>query len=76
MTPVSELEDMNFKDGVLNGLFWGRIDTPDTAGMSPVVYIIVKLRENTLTGSASAVSADGRRTFCLPHWIELRKSIR
>jgi hypothetical protein len=72
----TELGDMNFKDGVFGGLFWGRIDTPDTTGQSHVVYINVKLRENRLTGSASAVSIDARRTFFLPHWIELIKSIR
>ena len=72
----TELGDMNFKDGVFSGLFWGRIDTPDTTGQSHVVYVNVKLRENKLTGSAAAVSIDARRTFFLPHWIELAKSGR
>ena len=72
----TELGDMNFKDGVFSGLFWGRIDTPDTSGQSHVVYVNVKLRENKLTGSAAAVSIDSRRTFFLPHWIELEKSVR
>ncbi len=72
----TELGDMSFKDGVFSGLFWGRIDTPDTTGQSHVVYVNVKLRENRLTGSAAAVSIDTRRTFFLPHWIELEKSVR
>ncbi len=72
----TELGDMNFKDGVFSGLFWGRIDTPDTTGQSHVVYVNVKLRENKLTGSAAAVSIDARRTFLLPHWIELAKFVR
>jgi hypothetical protein len=71
----TELVDMTFKDGVFHGLFWGRIDTPDTAGLSHVVFLSVKLRGNRLTGSASAVSSDGRRTFCLPHWIKLAKPV-
>ncbi len=70
----TELGDMNFKEGVFSGLFWGRIDTPDTSGQSHVVYINVKLRKDRLTGSAAAVSTDTRRTFFLPHWIDLVKS--
>jgi hypothetical protein len=70
----TELGDMTFKDGAFSGLFWGRIETPDTAGMPHVVHISVRLRENSLEGSASAVSADGRRTFFLPHWIDLARS--
>jgi CubicO group peptidase (beta-lactamase class C family) len=69
----TDLGDMAFKDGVFSGLFWGRIDTPDTAGQSHVVFINVKLRRNRLTGSAAAVSIDARRSFLLPHWIELTK---
>jgi CubicO group peptidase (beta-lactamase class C family) len=72
----TELGDMSFKDGVFSGLFWGRIDTSDTAGQSHVVYVKVKLSENRLTGSASAVSIDARKTFFLPHWIELAKPVR
>ncbi len=67
----TELGGMAFKDGVFSGLFWGRIDTPDTAGQAHAVYIMVKLRGNRLAGAASAVSIDARRTFFLPHWIEL-----
>jgi len=72
----TELGDMNFKDGVFNGVFWGRIETPDTAGQAHVVYINIKLREDRLTGSATAISTDARRTFGLPHWIELTRSVR
>jgi CubicO group peptidase (beta-lactamase class C family) len=70
----TELGDMNFTDGVFSGLFWGRIPTPDTAGQSHVVYVSVRLRGGTLTGSASAVSIDSRRTFCLPHGMVLTRS--
>ena len=70
----TELGDMNFKDGVFSGLFWGQIDTPDTAGQTHVLYINVKLRGNRLTGSAAAVSIDGRRTFCLPYGLGIAKS--
>lgn len=72
----TELGDPEFKAGVFSGLFWGRIDTPDTAGRPHTVYINVRLRAGKLSGSAAAVSIDGRRTFCLPHWIELAKSVQ
>jgi CubicO group peptidase (beta-lactamase class C family) len=72
----TELGDMSFKDGIFSGLFWGRIDTPDTAGLPHAVYMNVKLRQNRLTGSAAAVSIDARKTFFLPHWIELAKPDR
>jgi hypothetical protein len=70
----TELGDMNFTDGVFSGLFWGRIPTPDTAGQSHVVYVSVRLRGGTLTGSASAVSIESRRTFCLPHGMVLTRT--
>lgn len=70
----TELGDMNFTDGVFSGLFWGRIPTPDTVGQSHVVYVSVRLRGGTLTGSASAVAIDSRRSFCLPHGMVLTRT--
>jgi CubicO group peptidase (beta-lactamase class C family) len=69
----TELGEMSYEDGVFSGLFWGRIDTPDTSGRPHAVYIKVKMRENKLVGSASAVSIDARRTFFLPHCLELAR---
>jgi hypothetical protein len=69
----TELGEMSYKDGVFTGLFWGRIDTPDTAGQPHAVYVKVMMRENTLSGSASAVSTDPRRTFFLPCCLELAR---
>ena len=69
----TELGDMAWKDGVFSGLFWGRIETPDTAGQRHAVYIKVKMRGNKLIGSASAVSIDARRTFFLPYCLELAR---
>lgn len=69
----TELGDMGFKDGIFSGLFWGRIETPDTARAFHAVYIDVKLRDDRLNGYAAAVSLDNRMRFCLSHWIELKK---
>ena len=35
---------MGFKEGVFSGLFWGRIDTPDTAGLAHAIYLSLQLR--------------------------------
>jgi len=75
-TPLSiktELGDMNFTDGVFSGLFWGRIETPDTSGIVHALYVKAVLRGDRLAGTVSAVSIDSRRSLCLPHWIELRR---
>ncbi len=67
----TELGDVDFQDGVFSGLFWGRIDSPDLAGLPHVVHVSVKLDKNTLSGSASAVSSDPRQSFCLPYCFTL-----
>jgi len=72
----TELGDTTYTDGIFSGLFWGRIDTPDTAGQPHAVYIKVTLRGSTLAGSASAVSIDSRRTFFLPFCLELARPVR
>jgi CubicO group peptidase (beta-lactamase class C family) len=69
----TELGDMSCKDGTFRGLFWGRIETPDTAGQRHAVYVKVALRAGRLSGTASAVSIDARRTFFLPYCLELAR---
>jgi hypothetical protein len=62
---------MGFDNGVLKGMFIGRITTPDTVHAPHVIYMAIKLRGDRLDGCASAIAMD--RHFCLPNWIELTK---
>ncbi len=72
----TELGDMGFAERVFAGLFWGRVEAPETAGRPHVVHVRVKLGKETLSGSAAAVASDSRQSFCLPYCLELKKVVR
>ncbi len=68
----TELGFIKFKDGIFSGPFFGNIKTPDTARSEHVIYLNMKLRGQRMSGYAAAVAID--KKFCLPSYIELKKS--
>jgi CubicO group peptidase (beta-lactamase class C family) len=62
---------VGFKDGILKGPFFGAIPTDDARRSPHVVFLRLRLRNETLYGYVAAVAMD--RTFILPNWMKLRK---
>ncbi len=60
-----------FRDGVLEGPFFGSIPTADASRSRHVLFLRLRLRGDTLKGVVSAVAMN--RTFWLPYWTELRR---
>jgi len=65
---------IKFKKGIFSGPFFGNIKTPDTARSSHVIQLRMKLRGQRMSGYAAAVAID--KKFCLPAYIELKKSLK
>lgn len=65
------LPSLAFRNGVLTGPFFGRIDTADAARSPHVLFLRVRLRGQRLDGFVAAAAMN--QTFVLPHWIELKK---
>lgn len=69
------LNDVNFKDGYLEGRMMGDIGTEDANRRPYHLHLTLKLRENMLNGAVTAISLPGcRRGNALSHWVELFKS--
>ena len=68
------LNDVNFKDGYLDGRMMGDIGTEDANRRPYHLHVNLKLRGQVLNGSMTAISIPGRRMGnALSHWVELKK---
>jgi CubicO group peptidase (beta-lactamase class C family) len=68
------LNGARFRDGWLRGRMSGDLRTEDTARTPYDLILDVKLRDDALAGSLTAISRPGPRTGnALTHWIEVRK---
>lgn len=76
--PVTGIQ---FRDGRLHGVFDGQIDTPDAMRRPHRIHLDLKLRGNTLGGSAAAISTfegegggapGNRRGNAVCYWTQLR----
>ncbi|MDH5468513.1 MAG: serine hydrolase, partial [Candidatus Aminicenantes bacterium] len=67
------LGDMQFKDGVFQGPFYGNFNTFESARSPHIPFIRVKLQGQSLSGYIAAVAVN--QSFCLPFWIELKKKV-
>jgi hypothetical protein len=63
---------LTFEDGVLKIPLGGGLKNSDTVRSPHILYAVLKLRENRLTGHILAAAVDMK--FTLPYWIELRKA--
>jgi hypothetical protein len=63
---------LSFENGVFTAPFGGNLRNSDTARSPHVLYAVLKLRGDRLTGYVLAAAID--RKFTLPYWVELRKS--
>jgi len=66
---ANPLGNVGFRDGVLEGPFFGRMPTRDAQRAQHVLMLRLRLEGDTLRGSISAVATN--RSFWLPYWIEL-----
>jgi CubicO group peptidase (beta-lactamase class C family) len=72
--PWTVLDQANFSDGVLRGIFAGDIGTADANRRPYNIRLEVKKRGDVLNGSLIALSLPGRRVGnALSHWIEIRR---
>jgi CubicO group peptidase (beta-lactamase class C family) len=62
---------VGFQDGVLKGPFFGAIPTDDARRSPHVLFLRLRLRDDSLYGYIAAAAMD--RTFVLPSWMELKK---
>jgi len=70
--PISQMNplgNVGFRDGVLEGPFFGRMPTRDARRAQHVLMLRLRLEGDTLRGSISAVATN--RSFWLPYCIEL-----
>jgi CubicO group peptidase (beta-lactamase class C family) len=66
---TNPLGNVGFRDGILEGPFFGRMPTPDARRAPHVLMLRLRLEGDTLRGSISAVATN--RSFWLPYWIQL-----
>jgi len=72
----SLLNQVVFRNGELRGSTLAQIEVSDTQRYRHTVSLRLKLRGDTLNGTASAISVYGRQgiwTYALPYWTELKK---
>lgn len=62
---------VGFYDGVFKGPFFGAIPTDDARRSQSVLFLRLRLRDDTMYGYVAAVAMD--RTFILPSWMALKK---
>ncbi|MDQ1317927.1 MAG: hypothetical protein QG588_1582 [Candidatus Poribacteria bacterium] len=67
------LNDPIFRDDYLTGLMTGEINTEDSNRRHYHLSLTMKLRDQVLNGSLTAVSNIGKRGNALSHWIEITK---
>lgn len=66
------LNDSNLKNGVLTGRFTGDIGTNDANRRPYHLHLRLKLRQETMNGSVTAISLPGNRSGnALSYWLEL-----
>jgi CubicO group peptidase (beta-lactamase class C family) len=67
------LNDPIFRDDYLTGLMTGEVNTEDSNRRHYHLSLTMKLRDQVLNGSLTAVSNIGKRGNALSHWIEITK---
>jgi hypothetical protein len=67
------LNDTSFQKGFLRGRMQGDIRTEDANRRQYLLHLKLKLRENKLNGSITAISDITRRGNALTSWVELQK---
>ena len=72
--PWTVLDQANYSDGVLKGIFTGDVGTVDANRRPYNLRLEVKKRGDVLNGSLIALSLPGNRTGnALTHWIQVRR---
>jgi hypothetical protein len=67
------LGNLRFKDGIFQGPFFGNLNTLGPARSPHIPFIRVRLQGQRLSGYIAAVAVN--QNFCLPFWIELKKTV-
>jgi len=70
-TPLGPLA---FRDGWLTGLFYGTIATDDAKRSPHAVFLRLRLKGDSLSGTVTAMAAN--RMFALPYWASLKRRLR
>lgn len=72
--PWTVLDQANFSEGVLNGIFSGDVGTEDANRRPYNLRLEVKKRDDVLNGSLIALSLPGKWVGnALTHWIEVKR---
>ena len=68
------LNGPSFQGGFLRGRFISELPTDDTRRQPYQIHLELKLREQILNGSATAITAPNvRGAFAITHWVELKR---
>jgi len=70
---AKKLESVSFEEGRLRGSFSGTIPTEDTLRHAHVIMLDLRLSDDTMSGSATAVAGEGGANYALSAYAELTK---
>jgi len=73
---ITLLSGPSISNGFLKGRFVSELPTDDTRHLQYQIHLDLKLRDQVLNGSATAITAPNvRGAFAITHWVELRREV-